>query len=95
MTPDKEPRTSTGVGGSASGNRGSLENEQDRARAGSRAGQGGSLKESNTADSPTAPRRADYSPAGVDRKTGFFATLKRTVTEFSEDNLTDWAAALT
>jgi membrane protein len=27
--------------------------------------------------------------------TGFLATLKRTVTEFQEDNLTDWAAALT
>jgi membrane protein len=27
--------------------------------------------------------------------TGFFAVLKRTVREFKEDNLTDWAAALT
>jgi membrane protein len=27
--------------------------------------------------------------------TGMFATLKRTATEFMEDNLTDWAAALT
>ena len=53
------------------------------------------MSESKAADSPTAPRRADYRPAGVDRKTGFFATLKRAVTEFSEDNLTDWAAALT
>src|SRR5256885_2223893 len=26
---------------------------------------------------------------------GFFAVLKRTVREFREDNLTDWAAALT
>ena len=26
---------------------------------------------------------------------GFGATLKRTLTEFQEDNLTDWAAALT
>ncbi|MFL5884929.1 MAG: YhjD/YihY/BrkB family envelope integrity protein, partial [Thermoleophilaceae bacterium] len=26
---------------------------------------------------------------------GFFAVLKRTVREFKEDNLTDWAAALT
>ena len=39
--------------------------------------------------------RADYRPQGGDRKTGLFATLKRTFTEFSEDNLTDWAAALT
>ena len=28
-------------------------------------------------------------------KTGLLATLKRTATEFMEDNLTDWAAALT
>ena len=39
--------------------------------------------------------RADYRPEGSDRKTGLFATLKRTFTEFSEDHLTDWAAALT
>ncbi|MGY1617177.1 YihY/virulence factor BrkB family protein [Geodermatophilus sp. SYSU D00691] len=39
--------------------------------------------------------RADYAPEGAERKTTFFATLKRTVKEFSEDNLTDWAAALT
>jgi membrane protein len=32
----------------------------------------------------------------TDRKAGsWFATLKRTVREFNEDNLTDWAAALT
>lgn len=29
------------------------------------------------------------------KETGVFATLKRTVTEFREDNLSDWAAALT
>jgi membrane protein len=47
-------------------------------------------------DFPEAPR-ADYSPEGVDRpvKTTTFATLKRTLKEFSEDNMTDWAAALT
>jgi membrane protein len=39
--------------------------------------------------------RADYAPVGTDGKTTTFATLKRTVKEFSEDNLTDWAAALT
>jgi membrane protein len=39
--------------------------------------------------------RADYAPTGADTKTTFFATAKRTVKEFSEDNLTDWAAALT
>jgi membrane protein len=39
--------------------------------------------------------RRDYRPTGAEAKTGWFATLKRTATEFSEDNLTDWAAALT
>ena len=39
--------------------------------------------------------RADYAPVGTDGKSTTFATLKRTVKEFSEDNLTDWAAALT
>ncbi|HEV2785050.1 MAG TPA: YihY/virulence factor BrkB family protein [Solirubrobacteraceae bacterium] len=32
---------------------------------------------------------------GYDRETGTFATLKRTWKEFSQDNLTDWAAAMT
>jgi membrane protein len=31
----------------------------------------------------------------MDAKTGLLATLKRTASEFMEDNLTDWAAALT
>jgi membrane protein len=39
--------------------------------------------------------RRDYRPKGVKAKTSWFATLKRTATEFSEDNLSDWAAALT
>src|SRR3982751_378154 len=39
--------------------------------------------------------RRDYRPTGAAAKTGWFATLKRTATEFSEDNLSDWAAALT
>ncbi len=43
---------------------------------------------------PDAPR-ADYAPTGVDVRTGTFATLKRALKEFSEDNMTDWAAALT
>ena len=40
-------------------------------------------------------RRHDYRPRGTVKGTSLFATLRRTVTEFSEDNLTDWAAALT
>jgi membrane protein len=39
--------------------------------------------------------RRDYAPEGVARNPGWFATLKRTATEFSEDKLTIWAAALT
>jgi membrane protein len=39
--------------------------------------------------------RADYAPAGTKTKASTGGTLKRTLTEFSEDNLTDWAAALT
>ena len=39
--------------------------------------------------------RADYRPVGTDGRTSLFATLKRTFTEFSEDNMSDWAAALT
>jgi membrane protein len=39
--------------------------------------------------------RRDYAPAGAAPSPGLFATLKRTATEFMEDNLTDWAAALT
>jgi membrane protein len=39
--------------------------------------------------------RADYAPTGTDASTGRFAIVKRTVKEFQEDNLSDWAAALT
>jgi membrane protein len=49
----------------------------------------------NGDDAPTAPRRTDYRPVGAGAETGLFATLKRVGTEFSEDNLSDWAAALT
>jgi membrane protein len=40
-------------------------------------------------------RRRDYRPKGTSPGTSLFATLKRTVSEFSEDNLSDWAASLT
>jgi len=39
--------------------------------------------------------RRDYKPEGEASKTSLLATLKRTLTEFQEDNLSDWAAALT
>jgi membrane protein len=45
-------------------------------------------------DAP-ARRRMDYRPTGTDARTGLFPTLKRTVQEFQEDGMTDWAAALT
>ena len=40
-------------------------------------------------------RRMDFRPTGTDARTGLFPTLKRTVLEFREDGMTDWAAALT
>src|SRR3954452_6098843 len=39
--------------------------------------------------------RADYAPVGHDPTPTTGGTIKRTLKEFSEDNLTDWAAALT
>jgi membrane protein len=39
--------------------------------------------------------RADYAPAGTEARAGLLPRLKRTFTEFSEDNMSDWAAALT
>lgn len=52
--------------------------------------------------SSTAPReevaderRRDYRPVGTSTGTSLAGTLKRTFTEFGEDNLTDWAASLT
>src|SRR4051794_6637147 len=41
-----------------------------------------------------ASRRTPESPTDVP-PSGWFATLKRTAKEFQDDNLTDWAAALT
>jgi membrane protein len=49
----------------------------------------------NGDDPPVEQRGRDYVPKWVERKTGLWPTLKRTVLEFQEDNLTDWAATLT
>ena len=46
-------------------------------------------------DGPAEPIRRDYRPGGAYEKATTFGVLRRTATEFSEDNLTDWAAALT
>jgi membrane protein len=44
---------------------------------------------------PDDGARRDYRPGGADDSPSALATLKRTATEFNEDNLMDWAAALT
>ena len=46
-------------------------------------------------DDKISARRSDYEPEGADPKPTTGGTIKRTLKEFSEDNLTDWAAALT
>jgi membrane protein len=46
-------------------------------------------------DAEDRRRRADYRPVGADARPSLLATVKRTVTEFREDNMSDWAAALT
>ena len=44
---------------------------------------------------PAQTARADYRPVGTSAKPTALGTFKRTVQEFQEDNITDWAAALT
>jgi membrane protein len=46
-------------------------------------------------DDRISGKRADFAPAGADPKPTTGGTLKRLVKEISQDNLTDWAAALT
>ena len=46
-------------------------------------------------DDSISGTRADYAPVGADPEPTTGGTLKRTLKEFSQDNLTDWAAALT
>ena len=46
-------------------------------------------------DDNISAQRADNAPVGADKKPTTGGTVKRTLKEFSEDNLTDWAAALT
>ena len=55
----------------------------------------GGRRRNEDEEAPTERRDDDYAPRGVERKTGLWPTLKRTVGEFQEDNLTDWAATLT
>ncbi|MFL5871352.1 MAG: YihY/virulence factor BrkB family protein [Solirubrobacterales bacterium] len=53
------------------------------------------VQERQRDETPTDPARADDEARGTDKRTTWFATVKRTVTEFQDDGLTDWAAALT
>ncbi|MBY3554522.1 YihY/virulence factor BrkB family protein [Modestobacter lapidis] len=46
-------------------------------------------------DDNISRERADFAPTGADGKATTGGTLKRTLKEFSEDGLTDWAASLT
>jgi membrane protein len=46
-------------------------------------------------DDKISGKRADFAPTGADPKPTTGGTIKRTLKEFSEDGLTDWAAALT
>src|SRR3954469_3343497 len=46
-------------------------------------------------DDKITQKRADYAPTGADPSPTLKGTLKRLVKEISQDNLTDWAAALT
>src|SRR3954467_11692787 len=55
----------------------------------------GRATEHGDRDGAADPIRRDYRPTGTYEKPTAFGVLRRTVTEFSEDNLTDWAAALT
>jgi membrane protein len=53
-----------------------------------------SARERERLDGERGDGRAPETPTDLPAK-GWFGTLKRTVREFKEDNLTDWAAALT
>jgi membrane protein len=51
--------------------------------------------EHNGESGPSDPIRRDYAPGGTYEKPTSFGVVRRTLTEFSEDQLTDQAAALT
>jgi membrane protein len=52
-------------------------------------------QDSAPGDDNISRERADYAPVGADAKPTTGGTIKRTLKEFSEDGLTDWAATLT
>jgi membrane protein len=53
------------------------------------------MADADTPEGISGHRRRDYRSVGTDARTSLFPTLKRTVLEFREDGMTDWAAALT
>ena len=53
------------------------------------------MSTSSDASDATTENRRDYRPVGVDTQTSRMKTAKRVFTEIKEDNITDWAAALT
>src|SRR3954447_9654345 len=52
-------------------------------------------REDERSEDATEPIRRDYRPGGTYEKPTTWGVVRRTATEFSEDNLTDQAAALT
>ena len=58
-------------------------------------GRGGTAQDTAPGDDNISRERADYAPTGADPKPTTGGTIKRTLKEFSEDGLTDWAASLT
>ena len=52
-------------------------------------------RDTSPEDDKISRERADYAPTGADPEPTTGGTLKRLVKEISQDNLTDWAAALT
>ncbi|MGY1750240.1 YihY/virulence factor BrkB family protein [Modestobacter sp. SYSU DS0511] len=73
-----------------------------RARGAQQGAQGDTSPDEPNAARDTAPdddnithERADFAPTGADPKPTTGGTFKRTLKEFSEDGLTDWAASLT
>jgi membrane protein len=69
----------------------SAEARRDETGDGTRAGAG----PGDQANRAEQEARHDYQPQGAAATPGAWATLRRTAKEFQEDNLTDWAAALT
>ena len=64
-------------------------------RASQEGARSGDAQDTAPGDDNISRKRADYAPTGADAKPTTGGTAKRTLKEFSEDGLTDWAASLT